>query len=85
MVVDGKIVMAPADWGNSSIAYRTDLIDDEFKANESWSIFYDDKYAGKVSMLDNELAILIGAMVGGKSYDEVYRDVGRRPRGSSEE
>ena len=73
VVVDGKVVMAPADWGNSSIAYRTDLIDDEFKKNESWSIFYDDKYAGKVSMLDNELAILIGAMVGGKSYEDVYQ------------
>ncbi len=72
VVLDGKVVMAPADWGNSSIAYRTDLVDDDFKKNESWSIFYDDKYAGKVSMLDNEVAIQIGAMVGGKTYDEVY-------------
>ncbi|MGH6875281.1 MAG: hypothetical protein ACREDW_09705, partial [Aestuariivirgaceae bacterium] len=31
VVVDGQVVMAPADWGNSSIAYRPDLIDDEFK------------------------------------------------------
>ena len=71
--MDGKVVMAPADWGNSSIAYRTDLVDDDFKKNESWAIFYDDKYAGKVSMLDNELAILIGAMVGGKTYEEAYK------------
>ena len=32
--------MAPADWGNSSIAYRPDLVDEDFKQNESWSIFY---------------------------------------------
>lgn len=73
VVLGGKVVMAPADWGNASIAYRPDLVDDDFKKNESWSIFYDDKYAGKVSMLDNELAILVGAMVGGQSYDEAYK------------
>lgn len=73
VVVDGKVMMAPADWGNSNIAYRTDLVDEDFKKNESWSIFYDEKYAGKVSMLDNEVAIIIGAMVGGMSYDEAYK------------
>lgn len=72
VVVDGKVIMAPADWGNSGIAYRTDLVDEDFKKNESWSIFYDDKYAGKVSMLDNEVAMQIGAMVGGQTYDEAY-------------
>jgi len=73
VVVDGKVMMAPADWGNSSIAYRPDLVDDDFKKNESWSIFYDDKYAGRVSMLDNEIAFIIGAMVGGMPYDEAYK------------
>ena len=58
---DGKIVMAPADWGNSSIAYRPDLIDPAFNADPSWSIFYDRAYEGRVSMLDNELVIIIGA------------------------
>ena len=70
VVMDGKVVMAPADWGNSSIAYRPDLMDEEFKKNESWSIFYDDKYAGKVSMLDNEVALTIGQMVGGMKYED---------------
>lgn len=69
---NGDIVMAPADWGNSSIAYRPDLVDEAFKADPSWSIFYDEAYKGRVSMLDNELVIIIGAMVAGKSYDEVY-------------
>lgn len=70
VVMDGKVVMAPADWGNSSIAYRTDLVDPEFAKNESWGIFVDDKYAGKVSMLDNEVAIAIGMMVGGETYEK---------------
>lgn len=72
VVQNGEVVMAPADWGNSSIAYRPDLVDEEFKKNESWGIFYDDKYAGKVSMLNNEVVIAITAMVGGKTYDESY-------------
>jgi len=78
VVMDGKVVMAPADWGNSSIAYRTDLVDPEFAKNESWSIFYDDKYAGKVSMLDNELAIAIGMMVGGEKYEKAVNETGEK-------
>ncbi|WP_284166110.1 extracellular solute-binding protein [Frigidibacter sp. SD6-1] len=73
VVQDGKVVMAPADWGNSSIAYRSDLIDPAFVADPTWAIFYDEAYAGKVSMLDNEVAFQIGAMVGGMPYDEAYK------------
>lgn len=72
VVLGGNVVMAPADWGNSSIAYRPDLIGDAFKDGESWSIFFDEKYAGKVSMLDDTVAITIGAMVDGMSYDKAY-------------
>ncbi len=73
VLMDGRIVMAPADWGNSSIAYRSDLIDPSFAADPTWEIFYDPAYEGKVSMLDNELVIQIGAMVGGMPYDEAYK------------
>lgn len=76
VVMNDKVVMVPADWGNSNIAYRTDLVDEDFKKNESWSIFYDDKYAGKVSMLDNEIAIAIGLMVGGMSYEKAAQVTG---------
>ena len=57
--------MAPPT-GELEHRYRTDLIDDEFKKNESWSIFYDDKYAGKVSML-KRTRDLDRREVGGKS------------------
>lgn len=72
VVMNGKVVMAPADWGNASIAYRPDLVDDDFKKNESWSIFFDDKYAGKVALLDNEFVMQLGAMVGGQTYEQAY-------------
>lgn len=76
VVMDGKVVMAPADWGNSSIAYRTDLVDADFQKNESWGIFYDDKYAGKVSMTDNEVAIAIGMMTEGAKYEDAAQVTG---------
>ncbi|MBM3520722.1 MAG: extracellular solute-binding protein [Alphaproteobacteria bacterium] len=72
VVLGGQVVMAPADWGNSSIAYRSDLIGDAFKDGETWGIFYDEKYTGKVSMIDDTVAMVIGAMVNGKSYDEAH-------------
>ncbi len=31
VVQDGQVVMAPSDWGNSSIAYRPDLVDPEYR------------------------------------------------------
>lgn len=78
VVVDGNVVMAPADWGNASIAYRPDLIGDAFKDGETWGIFYDDAFAGKVSMLDDPLVIGIGQMVKGMSYQEANLLVGEK-------
>lgn len=73
---DGNIVMAPADWGNSSIAYRPDLIDPAFIENPTWAIFYDPAYKGRVSALDNELVITIGQMTAGQSYEEAVMTSG---------
>jgi spermidine/putrescine-binding protein len=72
VIVDGQVVMAPADWGNSSIAYRPDLVDEDFKKNESWSIFYEDKYAGRVSMLDNEVAVQIAGLLLGYPPEKAF-------------
>lgn len=72
VVVKDQVMMAPADWGNAAIAYRPDMVDDAFKADPSWSIFYDEAYKNRVSMVDDPVAITIGAMVGGMSYDEAY-------------
>jgi spermidine/putrescine-binding protein len=82
--MDGKVVMAPADWGNASIAYRPDLVDDDFKKNESWGIFYDDKYAGKVSMLDSELCITLGLMLEGMSYKDAAWATGDRLKAAAD-
>ena len=85
IMVGSDVMMAPADWGNSSIAYRTDLVDEAFRANPSWSIFYDEAYKGRVSMVDNEVAIFIGMMVAGKTYDEVYALSGAELQAAAQE
>ena len=76
VVSNGGVVMVPADWGNASVAYRPDRVGDYFKNGESWSIFFDDAFTGKVSMIDDPVAMTIGAMVNGKTYDQSYQMTG---------
>ena len=42
---DGELYFAATDWGNSSVLYRTDIVDTE----ESWYMLFDEKYAGRIS------------------------------------
>ncbi len=46
---DGKVWMAPFDWGGTSVTYRTDLYEPE--GGESWDILWDERIAGKIGML----------------------------------
>lgn len=45
---DGNVLFAPFDWGNSSVAFRTDLAP-EYVDNHSWKILFDPKYSGRVA------------------------------------
>jgi spermidine/putrescine transport system substrate-binding protein len=49
-VVDGKPYFAPMDWGQTSITYRTDLVDLEGES-ESWGILWDERYKGRVGVI----------------------------------
>jgi len=61
---DGKTWLVPFDWGNGSILYRSDLVDIK---EESWSLLWDERYAGKLAMWDaidgavNAAALVSGA------------------------
>ncbi len=46
--LDGQQWFIPFDWGQTSITYRTDLVDIE---EESWSLLWDERYAGRMAML----------------------------------
>jgi spermidine/putrescine transport system substrate-binding protein len=59
-----KQYFVPVDWGNTSIIYRTDLVD---IPEESWTLMWDERYKGKLSVGNSAeetipiAAILIGA------------------------
>lgn len=61
VVLDGKVVMIPLDWGNSSVVYRTDLAP-EYVGEESWNILFDEKYAGRLSMYDSDSAVVVAGL-----------------------
>jgi spermidine/putrescine transport system substrate-binding protein len=49
-VVDGKPYFAPFDWGQTSITYRTDLVDWQGQ-EESWGLLWDERYKGRLGSL----------------------------------
>ncbi len=51
--VGGEYFFAPFDWGQTSITYRTDLVDFP-DGEESWSVLWDERYKGKIGMIGNE-------------------------------
>jgi spermidine/putrescine transport system substrate-binding protein len=48
---DGKQYFMPWEWGQTSVTYRTDLVELP-DGKESWAILWDKKNAGKVAMID---------------------------------
>jgi spermidine/putrescine transport system substrate-binding protein len=48
--VDGKQWFVPFEWGQTSITYRTDLVDLGGQ-EESWGMLWDERYAGKIAMI----------------------------------
>jgi len=48
-VVGDEVWLAPFNWGQTSIAYRTDLF--ELQGEESWDMLWDERYSGRIGML----------------------------------
>ena len=49
--IDGEYYMLPTDWGTTSLAYRTDLVD--ASKMDSLQVFLDPEFAGRVSLPNN--------------------------------
>ena len=56
------LYMIPFDWGNSSILYRTDLVDIE---EESWSLLWDERYKGRMATYDSVSNVIVAGLVSG--------------------
>jgi spermidine/putrescine transport system substrate-binding protein len=70
-VIDGTRYFVPAEFGNSSLLYRTDMVDPKYLEENSWSLIYDDAYANRLAWYDTSVAtVAVAALV--KGYDNVW-------------
>jgi spermidine/putrescine transport system substrate-binding protein len=67
---DGKTWFVPFDCGNSSILYRTDLVDPADVKDPSWALLFNEKYKGRLAMYNTDTTLVeIAARVLG-IYDD---------------
>jgi spermidine/putrescine-binding protein len=68
---EDQTYFVPLDCGNSSIAYRTDLVDPEDA--KSWSLLFNEKYAGRLAMYNTDTTLIeIAARVAGMYEDYLH-------------
>ncbi len=68
---DGNHFFAAMDWGQTSVTYRTDLV--EIDGEESWGILWDERYKGRVAMIGNEGdAWWCAAIYAGIPFEEIH-------------
>jgi spermidine/putrescine transport system substrate-binding protein len=66
---DGQQWFAAVDWGNTSVIYRTDMVEVQ---EDSWTLLWDERYAGRLSMGGDvtDTAIIAALLVGANDpYD----------------
>lgn len=51
--IDGKQYFIPGDWGFSAPLYRADKVEPD--GEESWGLFYDERYKGRISWWESPL------------------------------
>lgn len=69
---DGVWLM-PFDWGQTSITYRTDLV--ELEGEESWDILWDERHAGRIGMLaTGDDVWWCAAIKAGVPFDQIHTD-----------
>lgn len=66
----GNVWMAPFDWGQTSITYRTDLF--ELEGEETWDMLWDKRYSGRLgSLASGADAWWCGAIKAGIDFDNI--------------
>lgn len=67
---DGRPWMAPFDWGQTSITYRTDIF--ELEGEESWDMLWDTRYGGRLgSLASGGDAWWCGAIKAGVDFKDI--------------
>ena len=66
MTHNGEVWFVAADWGQTSVMYRPDLVDPAYVEDETWGILWDERYAGRLSMSDSLIdGVMVAAIYGG--------------------
>ncbi len=70
---DGKQWFVPVDWGNTSVLYRTDMVE---VTEDSWTILWDERYAGRLSIGEDitDTAVIAGLVAGAKDPHDMTDD-----------
>jgi spermidine/putrescine transport system substrate-binding protein len=69
----GKPWMVPFEWGQTSIAYRSDLFD--LEGDESWNMLWDERYAGRLGSLGGGGDVWwCAAIKAGVPFDQIHTD-----------
>ncbi|GAB5468762.1 MAG: ABC transporter substrate-binding protein [Rhodospirillales bacterium] len=60
---DGKQWFIPIDWGNTSVLYRTDMVENP---EQSWGLLFDETYKGRLSVGNDvtDTGVIAALMVG---------------------
>lgn len=74
---EGERVYVPTYYGFSSFVYRTDLTDIT-PETESWKVFFEDTYKGRMSIWDSSDAVVPVASLAAGDLDDPYRPDGER-------
>lgn len=73
-MADGRPYMVPMEWGQTSVTYRTDLVDLQGEP-ESWGILWDERYKGRLGSLASAAdAWWVGAIYAGVDFENIASD-----------
>ncbi|MBC6439309.1 MAG: extracellular solute-binding protein [Rhodospirillales bacterium] len=63
----GNRVFVPMEWGQTSVTFRTDLAPEYVDVeNHTWGILWDEKYSGRLSMIDSLIdGVAVASIYGG--------------------
>ena len=71
---NGETIFIPFDWGNSSIIYRTDLVDPKYNEEHTWELLFDERYAGRLAMYNSPGgASAVAGMLLGHSREDLWK------------
>ena len=71
---NGEKIFVPFDWGNSSVLFRTDLVDPKYVEEHSWEIMFDERYAGRLAMYNSPVgASVVAALTLGHSRESLFK------------